>query len=357
MAGARALALDTESDSLYHYFEKVCLIQLADPSGAVSLIDPLAVKDLSPLKPLLADPGVEKIFHAAEGDVSLLGRDFGIEFAGLFDTHLAGRLCGRLELGLQVLLERELGIRQSKSLQRCDWSRRPLVAEQERYAAGDVRHLVALRDRLREELRTRGRDAWAAEECEALARTPPAPHREPVDFMRIKGARDLGPRDLAVLRELVALREDWARRADLPLFKIAGDEALADLAVQRPRDQQGLAGLRGLSARFKERQAPQVLAALRRGESVPDADLPKRTYVQRERMTHVQSRRIDRLKAWRAGASPRVGLEGGVLLPQRLIERIAIDGPADLDALAKVPGIRRWRIGAFGAEILAAARP
>lgn len=355
LAGAPALSVDTESDGFYHYFEKICLVQLADPSGQVALVDPLAVRDLSALAPLMTDPAVEKVMHSAENDIALLKRDFQFEFASVFDTHVAARLCGRMELGLDKLYERELGVTHFKTLQRCDWSRRPLSAAQEHYASEDVRHLVALRDRLRGELRALGREAWAAEECDALRATATALHREPPDFMKAKGAFDLSPRDLAVLRELFALRDEWSRKADLPPFMVANDEALVTVALRRPADQRSLARVPRLPARLKDRRAADVLAAVRRGEAVPEKDLPRRTRNPRLRMAWEASARVDRLKAWRAQAAAKAALDPGVLLPQRLIERIAIDAPADEAALAAVPGIRRWRVDAFGGEILSAA--
>ena len=261
LEGAPALAIDTESDSFYHYYGKVCILQIADSRGPVGLVDPLVLRDLAPLGPILASPAVEKVLHAAENDVALLKRDFGLEFAAIFDTHAAARLCGRIEFGLQALLEHDLGVRLSKDMQRCDWSRRPLQPAQERYAAEDVRHLFALRDRLRLELQSLGRESWAQEEGEALAATLAAPRREPTDFMRLKGARDLPPRSRSVLKELVDLREAWARRADLPLFKIMGDECLVLLAEFRPRDAHGLGRIRGLPARVRERRSQELFEA------------------------------------------------------------------------------------------------
>ncbi len=355
LAGAKSVALDTESDSFYHYFEKVCLLQLADPDGSAWLVDPLAARDLSPLAPVTADPAVEKVIHGSENDVALLRRGFGLEFSGLFDTRTAAQLCGKPEIGLQALLEKELGVRVGKAHQRCDWSRRPLSPAEERYAAEDVRHLLALRDRLREDLGRLGREAWAREEFEELARTPASPVRESADFAKAKGARDLGPRELGVLRELFALREDWARRADLPLFKLAGDEALVALAIRRPRDARALSEVRGISARVKERRAAEILEAIRRGEGAPE-DLSKRPRGLRLRMSRESSAAIDRLKAWRAQAAPRLALDPGVLLPQRVIEKIAIDRPRALEELAAVAGVRRWRIETFGNELVAAVR-
>jgi ribonuclease D len=305
----------------------------------------------------MADPSVEKVLHGADNDIMLLKRDFKFDFASLFDTQVAARFAGRQELGLQAVLETEFGVKLSKSLQRCDWSRRPLTPPQEKYAAEDVAHLVSLRNRLLPELRSRGREAWAREEGEALCRLAPAPVREPSDFLRAKGAFDLDGRALAVLRELFALRDEWARNADLPLFKIVGDEPLVEIAQKRPHDGHGLSRIRGLSSYLKGRRAPDLLAAIRRGEGVKEDQLPTRTWNKRPKPVPGYSKRVDRIKAWRVDAAKKAGLEPGVLLPQRLIERIAIDRPADLAALAAVPDIRRWRADNFGEEILQAAKP
>jgi ribonuclease D len=300
----------------------------------------------------MADPKVEKVLHGADNDIMLLKRDFKFEFASVFDTQVAARFAGRLELGLQAVLETEFGVKLSKSLQRCDWSRRPLTPPQESYAAEDVAHLVALRDRLLPDLRQRGREAWAREEGEALAHLAPAPVREPSDFLRAKGAWDLDGRALAVLRELFSLRDEWARNADLPLFKIVGDEPLVEIAQRRPAD----GSIRGLSSYLKGRRAPDLLAAIRRGEAIAEKDLPTRTWTKRPKPVPGYSKRVDRIKAWRVDAAKKAGLDPGVLLPQRLIERISIDRPTDLAALAAIPDIRRWRAENFGAEILEAAK-
>ena len=129
------------------------------------------------------------------------------------------------------------------------------------------------------------------------------------------------------------------------------------LAQVRPRDSHGLGKIRGLSAYLKGRRAPDLLAAIRRGEAIAQDQLPTRTWQQRPKPVPGYSKRVDRIKAWRVDAAKRAGLEPGVLLPQRLIERISIDRPTDLVALAAIPEIRRWRAENFGEEILNAAKP
>jgi ribonuclease D len=355
LRGARTVSLDTEADSFYHYFEKVCLLQVAGPHG-VALVDPLSVRDLAALRSVLADPAVEKVLHGGENDVSLLKRDFGLEFVGLFDTQVAAQFCGRPQTGLAALLEADLGIRHGKELQRCDWSLRPLTPDQERYAADDVRHLPALRDRLLEELRRLGREAWVREEGEALGQTAAASRREAADFRKARGARELGPRGLAILRELFRWREERARRVDRPLFMVIGDRTLVALAERRPRDADGLRKIPGMPSRIVERKAHEILDAIRRGEAVPEPHFPRPPrQPQRPRVAgYVQ--RLAALKAWRAEASARVRLDAGLILPQRLIDAIAHASPGDLEQMAAVPGIRRWRVETFGGDLLAAIR-
>src|SRR5712691_4257261 len=147
LAGRRAIALDTESDSLHHHREKVCLVQIGVEEGGW-LVDPLAARDLSPLAPLLADPAMVKVLHGADYDVTTLKRDFGFSFAGLFDTMIAARFLGLPEIGLQAVAKAELGVAISKDSQKDDWSRRPLTPTQEAYALADVHSLLALRGRL-----------------------------------------------------------------------------------------------------------------------------------------------------------------------------------------------------------------
>ena len=350
------MSLDTESDNFFHYYDKVCLLQMGVPDGRVWLVDPLAARDLSALAPLMASPDVEKIFHNADNDLVLLKRDFGWTFTRLFDTGLAARMAGRSSLGLDTLLEKEFGLHHSKKYQRTDWSRRPLEPGQEAYAAEDVRHLFALRDRFVAELKTIGREAWAYEEFDALSKIPPAPPKEPADVLKARGAGLMPLRDLAVLRELFELREEWARRADRPLFKVVSDETLFAMAAGRPRDKAELSRVRGMPRILLERRGDLLLDAIRRGEAVPEDKLPKRPERVRTRWPRGTPQRIARLKAWREKAAPRVKLEPGVLFPQRLIDALAAAPPEDVAGLEIFPGLRRWRAREFGEELLLALK-
>jgi ribonuclease D len=356
LGGCRALALDTESDSLHHHIEKVCLIQLATDKGEACLIDPLAVPELSPLGVVLADPAVVKVLHGADYDVTTLKRDFSFAFASLFDTMIAARFLGLPEIGLQALARAELGVALSKESQKDDWSRRPLNPQQEEYALADVQHLLALRERLAERLRGLGRLDWVGEECAAVAALPPA-RRGPESeaYLRIKGARRLPPRRLAVLRELVAWREARAASTDIPAFKILGNETLLTLAEKAPRTPAALGEVRGVLPRLRD-QAGALLAAVGRALELPEAELVVLPPAPRPLVPEDVRRRVERLKAWRAREAARVQLDVSVVLPQRLIDRLAEAAPRETADLAAVAGLRRWRIETYGPELVSALR-
>jgi ribonuclease D len=352
--GCRAIGLDTESDSLYHHFEKVCLVQLATDRGEAFLVDPLAVRDLSPLAPAMADPAIVKVLHGADYDVTTLKRDFGFAFASLFDTMIAARLLGRTEVGLAAVARDELGIALTKDSQRDDWSRRPLTPRQETYALADVAHLVALQERLSAKLRAAGRLGWLAEECEAVALLDPAcRRRDPEAYLAVKGARHLAPRALAAFRELHAWRERRAEETDIPAFKVLGNEALLRLAERRPQDVAALREVPGVLPRLRG-QAEQLLDAIRRAEALAEEALPRPARSPRPVLPDPVQRRIERLRAWRARKAAELSLDVSVVLPQRLIDRLAHAGPRDARALGEIEGLRRWRAEAFGGELLAA---
>ena len=141
------IAVDTESNSLYAYQEKVCLIQFSTP-GKDYLVDPLALKNLSPLDPVFRSPKIEKVFHAAEYDLLCLKRDFGFEFNNLFDTMIAAGILGRQALGLGSILKDEYGVQVDKRNQRANWGQRPLPEGLLKYAQLDTHYLIPLRNRL-----------------------------------------------------------------------------------------------------------------------------------------------------------------------------------------------------------------
>jgi ribonuclease D len=354
LAGCRAIGIDTEADSLHHYTEKVCLIQLTAFGGASWLVDPLALRDLAPIAPIFANPSVLKVVHGGNNDVSSLRRDFGLEFRTMFDTAIAARLLGDTEVGLQALVRNQLGVELSKGSQRDDWSRRPLTPKQEAYALADVEHLMALAAGLTDRLAAAGRTEWAREEFAALERLPPAAKRTgPDEFRRIKGSAKLSLRQQAVLRELYLWREARAAAADRPPFQIVSPETLLTLAEEPPPNVGEVA--RALAAYSRQvGEAAVVFAAIERGLHLPEDELPAREQGARPSPSPAASRRIKALRAWRDEQSERSRLDPSIVMPQRLVERLAAAGPRTLAELAAVDGLCRWRVAEWGSALLAA---
>jgi ribonuclease D len=349
LAGCRALALDTESDSLHHHREKVCLVQLASDRGHAVLIDPLAGADLSPLGPLLADPAVAKVLHGADYDVTTLKRDFGFTFGGLFDTMIAARVLGLPNIGLQAVAGAELGVALSKDSQKDDWSRRPLTPTQERYAIADVEHLLALHARLVAKLEEAGRLSWAREESDAVAELNAARReRDPEAWQRVKGARKLPRRQQAVLRAAYNWREEIARETDIPSFKIQGTETLLAIAERAPATLADLQAIRGaVPPRFASR-VPALLAAIQDALAAAPEAWPRLPHVPRPIVSEATRKRIEALKKWRAAEAARLGVDVSVVLPQRLLEQVAEAPPRRPEDLLRIEGFRRWRVAEFG---------
>ncbi len=351
LAGRRAIALDTESDSLHHHREKVCLVQIGVEEGGW-LVDPLAARDLSPLAPLLADPNVVKVLHGADYDVTTLKRDFAFTFANVFDTMIASRVLGRPEIGLQALLRTEFGIALVKDSQKDDWSRRPLTPTQEAYALADVAHLIPLHDRLVAALGEVGRLEWVREECAAVAALEPARRGRDADaWQRIKGARRLSRRQQGVLQAVFAWREAMADRTDVPAFKIVSSETLLDLAERHPATLEELRAVKGLSPRV-QREAGALLDAITRAWAAPEDALPRVAAPPRPVVSEATRRRIDALRTWRTAEAKKLALDVSVVLPQRLLERVAEVAPRTPSDLESVEGLRRWRRDTFGEALV-----
>ena len=349
LARARVVAVDTESNSLFAYRERVCLIQFSTASGDY-LVDPLGFSDLSALAPLFANPRQQKVFHAAEYDILCLKRDYGFEFAAIFDTMIAARTLGWPQLGLAAILEGRFGVKMNKKFQRANWGQRPLTPEQLDYARLDTRYLIPLRDILSAELAAAHRMEEAGEEFSRLARLgarSDANGYGPPGFWRINGARELAPRQAAVLKELYAYRDQQAQRADRPPFKIMSDETLLEIARRCPRRAEGLKGLKGMTAGQVKRHAPGLLKAVQRGLAAAHLRPPDL-----EREADEVRERYDRLHQWRKQKAKARGVESDVILPREALWELARRIPHTLDELLQVEHLGPWRRETYGAEIL-----
>lgn len=352
LKGSPCLAVDLEADSMFHFQERVCLIQIATADQSV-VIDPIECKDLSVLRPVFKDPAVCKIFHGADYDVRSLFRDFAIEVHNLFDTQLASMYMGYHETGLDAVLQRRFSVKLDKRYQKKDWSQRPLPTEMVDYAAADVAYLIPLKEQLEAELIAKERLGWVLEECTLLSRVrSPNNDGQPL-YLRFKGAGRLSPRNLAVLEYLLTYRQKTAKRKDRPLFKILSNTALLKIAGSLPTTSEALDKIKVISPKQKQMYARGLVSAVNKGLEVPAEELPVYPRRKPPRMPRMAPERIKLLKAWRDNVAERLDLDPALLLTKALISSIAVANPADFAALVRVADIRRWQCEAFGREIIA----
>ncbi len=352
----KVLAFDTEADSFYHYFDKTCLVQVAT-RRQIYLIDPLALggpSELAPLGPVFASPEIRKIFHAAEYDLFVLKRDCSFQFQALFDTMISAQLLGYPSVGLAGLAERHFDVKLPKDEQRSDWSARPLSQRQLNYAAADVVYLIPLAERLEKELRKARRHRWALEEFETLARRKwPEREFDELGYLRIKGARRLDPKGLAVLRELYLMRDSRARDMDRPPFKVLGNRTLLEIAERQPRKLEELGEIKGVTDLILRRLGRDVMAAVRNGRKEQHGPIP-RLGGSRRRLDRQAEARLAALKLWRARRATELEMDPGVLCPNSALEAITWRAPANRAEVEEIPELKRWFVREFAGEVVEA---
>jgi len=346
-----AIAVDLEADSMYHFKERVCLLQIAT-ARKVILIDPLPKGHLNPLKSVFGSNRIKKVFHGADYDIRSLYRDFGIEVSNLYDTQIAAMFTGAKEVGLNAVLKDRFGVETDKRYQKKDWSVRPLPKEMLSYAAMDVRYLLPLWKQLDADLRRQGRDDWVAEECGLLSRVRPAqPDKTPL-YLRFKGAGKLSSRSLAVLESLLAHRVKAAEKKDRPLFKIVRNASLLHIAAEPPRNKKQLAEKGELSRKQLSMYGDGMMKAVQKAMSLPDDRLPIYTRRKSRPKPAKVSERIRRLKTWRESKAAKLRLDPSLVLTNAQAISVAETQPKTTGDFRRIPEIRKWQIREFGEEML-----
>ncbi|MDY0221978.1 MAG: HRDC domain-containing protein [Desulfobacterium sp.] len=351
----KRLAFDLEADSMHHFKEKVCLVQIADSRDSF-VVDPLPMDNLSALKPVFEDPSITKVFHGSDFDIRSLDRDFDIHVNNLFDTEIACRFLGIHKRSLAALLEKHFDLTLDKRFQKTDWSRRPLSKEMITYSVNDVAYLLELSEILKRRLEDEGRLAWAEEEFELQTMVRHDNNGDEPLFMRYKGAGKMGRRTLAVLENLLHLRKTMAEEKDRPLFKIISSEAIAKMAANQPETLGQLKELRALSPRQADMYGTQCVAAIMEGLKTPEKKLPLYPKKRIPEMPPQVPERIRSLKEMRIAASNRTQIEPGFLLNNTLITAIALASPETPEELAKLDGMRNWQMEALADDILSTLR-
>ena len=350
-----AIGVDLEADSMFHYREKVCLIQISAGSRNI-LIDPLAQGDLSPLAPVFCDHRVRKVFHGADYDIRSLHRDFGITVAPLFDTQIAARFLGLTEISLASLLLNRFGLHLEKKYQKKDWSRRPLSDDMLAYAVQDSSHLVPLASILMDELRAKGRIPYVEEECELLSHVRSATNNSGGFFLKFKGAGRLDKRSLAVLEAILQFRDELARRIDRPHFKVIGNGPIMEMARLKPLTLSELEAITGLSTRQVENMGRSLLKKIREAQELPEDALPLYPRKVRVSVGSKVSARVKALKKWRDQSAGKMAMDSSLVCTNAQIQSLALANPGDPKNLDSIVEMRDWQRELFGHEICSLLR-
>ncbi|MBU0982488.1 MAG: HRDC domain-containing protein [candidate division Zixibacteria bacterium] len=339
---ADRIAVDTEADSLHHYYQKVCLIQLSYGRRS-AIVDPLAIEDLTPLLAVLRDKPL--IFHSAEFDLRMLyGAYHFVPDLPVFDTMIAAQLLGSTEVGLVALAHEHLDVQLTKKGQKSDWSKRPLTDAQLAYACNDTKYLSRLADALHKQLARLNRTGWHEEACARTvhAATQDKSPQDPDDLWRIKGTSYLEPRHLVFVRKIWRWRDREAQKADLPPFRIMPNQLLLDLAVWSA-DHQRLPLEKGprLPRHCTGKRLNYLRQALDSARSLPSDKWPQ------HRKSGVYEP-IDsaEFKALRSGVA-RIARDFDVPAPtiasRRSLERITLDRPRTVEAIMESSKLLRWQ--------------
>lgn len=347
LSAAPRIAVDTESNSLFAYQERVCLMQFST-ANADYLVDPLALDDLSPLAPIFADPQIEKIFHAAEYDLICLKRDYQFEIHHVFDTMLAARILGLPEVGLGALLRTRFGVELDKRFQRANWGMRPLTEPMQIYAAHDTHFLFELRDSLALELVEKELEPLAQEDFLVISRVEGhAGNGNNTNCWKVAGAQHLTPQQAAILDQLLRYRDDRARQADLPHFKVLSNKLLIEICISVLHSLGELEKVAGMSPRVFQRHGEGLYAAYQKGITSAPIHRPPRPRLDMDYLG-----RIDRLKTWRKDVAQKMKVESDVVLPRDLMEALAYHQPQTVKELETLMVDYPYRREKYGKRLL-----
>ncbi len=357
MGNSRAIAVDTEANSRHRYPEQLCLIQIAT-SNRIFIIDTILLKEIDPLRDILLDASITKVFHTADYDILSLNRHFGFQIRGVFDVAIAVRFTGISKFALAIILEDLLGItiEKNRRIQKGDWGRRPLSTEALEYAANDVRHLLALRDFLDKQLQELGRISWVTEECARFEELRYEPWDLETAFLSLKGANKLDGSSLAILKSLYLFREKEALKQNRPPYYVIPHNTLIYLATNPEAD---LSKTPGLGKTGLKRFGQDLQEALEKGLAAAPIYRPSRATtgelseeeLQSLKLTRdEQDQRLKHLKAWRISIGTLLSLDPSLVWPRVSLERLSRD-PDTLEVEFASSDIRRWQREQFASSL------
>lgn len=342
LAGAPLLAVDTEFVRVSTFHPQLGLIQIGDRDHEY-LIDPLAVGDLSALRPLLLAEYPRKVLHACSEDIEVLARLAGAYPRGILDTQIAAAFLGQgLQLGYQKSLQEFLGIDIPKDESRSDWLARPLTPAQVEYAALDVRFLPRLYDRLHADLGEKGLVAWFEADCRLMLQDiEQLQQQDPETVYRdVSNAWKLRTQELGILKALTVWREQEARARDLPRGFLIRNASLFHLARRQPSSMAQLADIEDMTPRILRKEGEAILHVIAEAKRLPADARPPRLPQPLPR----EAREVfDALKAAASRVAEQYRLPLEVLLRKKHLEALVL-GVVDQGFDTPLPAaLEGWR--------------
>ena len=342
------ITIDTEFLRERTYFSKLCLVQLAIPGDEdenAVIVDTLVENlDLAPLYRIFQDQDIVKVFHAARQDLEIFYLDSGIFPYPLFDTQIAAMVCGFGDQVAYETLVRQLAKQTlDKSSRFTDWSRRPLTDAQKKYALADVTHLRVIYEFLSEKLIKTGRLKWVEEELENLISSETYDVNPKNSWRRLK-TKSNSRRFLGLVASLAEFRENFAQSKNIPRNRVIKDDALLELASNKPTNLDELSRSRLLLKEARKGEiALGLLAAIKKGLEVPDSELPEKQL--KSDKGNVNSALADLLRVLLKACAENTGVASKL-----------IASAGDLDALAagdrNIGALDGWRFEVFGEAAL-----
>jgi ribonuclease D len=311
------VAIDTEADSLHCYREKLCLLQVSLPKGDF-LVDPLAGNDLNALADALSQK--EIVLHGADYDLRLLRRALDFRPTRVFDTVIAARLLGAREFSYAALVEKYFGIELAKGSQKANWALRPLSEKMEEYARNDTHYLLAIAEKLEEQLIERHRLEWFQQSCErAIVSAAIDRERDVEEVWRIRGSGLIRGREAAVLRALWYWRDREAQRFDRPSFHILRNDQLLEIARAAAR------GETPQFRHFSERRTRDFRATIEEALALKEEEWPETRKRRGERPTREMERAAEAMRKRRDQAAQELKIEPSFIAPRATIDAIAAE--------------------------------
>ena len=346
----KKIAVDIEADSMHHFKEKICVIQIADSKGPF-IIDPLIINNLSLLKPVFENFKITKVFHGADFDIRNFDRDYNIKINNLFDTEIASRFLGIKERSLAALLKKYFNISIDKTLQKTDWSKRPFSNKMILYSLTDVQYLIELSEILKKELINIKRLEWAKEEFELQTKVRYENNNIPF-FLKFKGAGIMDRKTLGVLENLLKMRQKIAKQKNRPLFKIISSNSIAQLAYKKPISLNHLKKIKALSPIQIKMYGNECIKAITMGLEIKDKNLPLYPQKKKPELNPNLPKRIKALKKMRIKKSKETEIEPGFLINNNLIITIANKFPLNKEELIKIKEIKNWQEQILSKDII-----